>query len=47
METTTLAKWKKEKLIHKILKTRENKRISLSSSLQQCEIDEHTKDVEL
>ena len=47
METTALAKWNKEKLIQEILKLRENKRTSLSSSLQQCEIDELRKDVEL
>ena len=47
METTALAKWNKEKLIQEILKLRENKRTSLISSLQQCEIDELRNDVEL
>ena len=47
METTALAKWNKENLIQEILKLRENKRTSLSTSLQQCEIDELRKDVEL
>ena len=47
METTAPAKWNKEKLIQEILKLRENKRTSLSSSLQQCEIDELRKYVEL
>ena len=47
METTAIAKWSKEKLIQEILKLREKKRSSLSSSLQQCEIDELRKDVEL
>ena len=47
METTALAKWNKEKLMQEILKLRENKRTSLSSSLQQCEIYEFKKDIEL
>ena len=47
METTALAKWNKDKLIQEILKLRESKRISLNSSLPQCEIDELRKDVEL
>ena len=47
METTALAKWNKDKLIQEILKLRESKRTSLNSSLQQCEIDEPRKDVEL
>ena len=47
METTALEKWNKEKLIQEILKLRENKRTLLSSSLQQCEIDELRRDVEL
>ena len=48
METTALAKWNKDKLIQEILKLRESKkRTSLNSSLQQCEIDELRKDVEL
>ena len=47
METTALAKCNREKLIQEILKIRENKRTSLSSSLQQCEIDEVRKYVEL
>ena len=47
METTALAKWNKDKLIQEILKLRESKKTSLNSSLQQCEIDELRKDVEL
>ena len=47
METTALAKWNKDKLIQEILKLRESKRTSLNSSLQQCEIDDFRKDVEL
>ena len=47
METTALAKWNKEKLIQEILKLRENKRTSLSSSLQQGEKDALRQDVEL
>ena len=47
METTALVKWNKDKLIQEILKLRESKRTSLNSSLQQCEIDELRKDVEL
>ena len=47
METTALAKRNKDKLIQEILKLRERKRTSLNSSLQQCEIDELRKDVEL
>ena len=46
METTALANWNTEKLLQEILKLRENKRTSLTSSLQQCEIDELRGDVE-
>ena len=34
METTAPTKWNKEKLIQEIFKLRENKRTSISSSLQ-------------